>query len=84
MNSRAKIIREMIGRMPLTEAENILKKNLSEREFFCVYHSRDVAGTYDLMAIAERLNTTESNIKKIRKRAYERLAGVIGMHVDLN
>ena len=76
MNHHAKIIRAMLSRMPLHEAEEILKKNLPCREFFSVYHSRDVAGTHDLLSIAEQLNTTESNVKKIRRRAYQRLTSV--------
>lgn len=79
MKLEHKIIREMLTKMPKPAAEQILKTNLPLREFQAIYH-RDIEQK-DLISIGEEiLNCSESNVKKIRKSGYEKLAAFYFSH----
>lgn len=71
MKLEHKIIREMLGKMTIPTANEILKTNLPDREYKAIYYN-DVEQK-DLFEIAEMLNCTDSNIKKIRRSGYEKL-----------
>jgi len=64
----------MIGKMPVPAAKEILRANLPEREYESIYLS-DVE-QWDLFQIADKLHCTDSNVKKIRRSGYEKLAAI--------
>lgn len=74
MKSEHKIIREMLGKMPIPAAKEILKTNLPPREYESIYLC-DVE-QWDLFRIADKLHCTDSNVKKIRRSGYEKLAAI--------
>lgn len=72
MNASHRTIREMLRRMPVNEAENILRRVLPPKEFAAIYHSDIMQNS--LLELEERLGYSESNIKKIRRSGYAKLA----------
>lgn len=62
----------MLSKLPIPAAKAILEMNLPEREWKAIY-LHDVEQR-DLFSIADELGCTDSNIKKIRKHGYEKLA----------
>lgn len=72
MNVRHKVLREMIKNMPVRKAEEMLLPVLPEREFKAIYLA-DVQQK-SLFDVADELGTTDSNVKKIRRSGYAKLA----------
>lgn len=64
----------MIRRMPKPAAEQILKTNLCDREFKAIFLN-DIEQLSQFQ-VGDIVGCTDSNIKKIRRSGYEKLAAV--------
>ena len=65
----------MLRRLPLLCAHAMIKEKLPDREYAAI--SLCDVEQWDLIEVADWLNCTESNVKKIRQRGYDRLTSVL-------
>ena len=75
MKLEHKIIREMLGKMPIPAAKEILQTNLPLREFQAIYYV-DIEQETLLDVGWKYLKCEESTIKKYRRSGYEKLAAI--------
>ena len=74
INIQHKVLREMLKNLPLPAAREILELNLPEREWKAIYYCDCEQRT--LIEAGYELGCEESQVKKIRRSAYEKLAFV--------
>ena len=75
MKLEHKTIREMLRKLTLPAAKEILKTNLPKQEYYSIYYA-DVEKE-DLNFIADtRLFCSEASVKKYRRQGYEKLSSI--------